>query len=336
MNVAAPTYISLYSGGGGLDIGFRMAVPEARAVCYVEHEASAAALLVDHMQAGLLDDAPCWTDALTFNSRPWRGRVDWLIGGPPCQPFSAAGKLLGADDPRNMWPVTLRMVAEIQPVGCFFENVPSADSLWYVYENVIPGLSALGYTVEAGIFSALEVGAPHQRERIFILAHDFNRRRGERPDEAEPQQQAPERRFAPESGGGAMADTAGVIWQRSIGSGIGGWQPEGTAGDDCRERHVGHADGAGLPRRSQPYREGGYERPAWPPGPADTDAWAAVLAERPDLAPAVESTLRDVAHGLAGGMAGLSRSQRLRILGNGVVPRTAALAYRTLAERSLT
>ena len=68
--------LSLYSGGGGLDLGFRMAVPNARTVCYVEREVSAIALLVDHMQTGQLDDAPLWSDSGTFDGKPWCGRVD--------------------------------------------------------------------------------------------------------------------------------------------------------------------------------------------------------------------------------------------------------------------
>ena len=74
----------------------------------------------------------------------------------------------------------------------------------------------------------------------------------------------------------------------------------------------------------------GNECPAWPPGPSDTDAWAAVLRDRPDLAPAIEPEVRDLADGLA---RGLARTDRLRILGNGVVPQQAALAFTVLAER---
>ena len=101
MNVDIRTdVLSLYSGGGGLDIGFRLAVPAARTVCYVERDAASVALLVDHMQTGQLDDAPLWTDSGTFDGKPWRGAVDWIIGGFPCQPFSVAGKQLGTDDER--------------------------------------------------------------------------------------------------------------------------------------------------------------------------------------------------------------------------------------------
>jgi len=156
-----PTYASLYTGAGGLDLGFELALPGARPVLRVERDAAACAVLVSAMEAGRMAPSPLWTDAFTLDSRAWRSRVDWLVGGPPCQPFSVAGKQLGRDDPRNLWPLTLRLVWDIQPVGCFFENVPSADSLWYIHEEVIPGLQALEYEVTCGIFSAAEVGAPH-------------------------------------------------------------------------------------------------------------------------------------------------------------------------------
>src|SRR3990167_9290588 len=116
-NVGAPTFnvLSLCSGGGGLDLGVRLAVPTSRVVCYVEREAPAIALLVAHMQASDLDDAPCWTDIRSFDGRPWRGIVDCIIGGIPCQPWSVAGKRKGADDDRNLWPDTLRIIREIGP-----------------------------------------------------------------------------------------------------------------------------------------------------------------------------------------------------------------------------
>ena len=89
------TVLSLCSGGGGLDMGFRLAVPGARTLCYVEREAFGCERLVAAMQAGQLDDAPLWSDLSTFDGRPWRGSVDCVIGGYPCQDFSVAGKRAG-------------------------------------------------------------------------------------------------------------------------------------------------------------------------------------------------------------------------------------------------
>lgn len=168
MDLRSSRILSVCSGVGGLDLGVRVAVPTARTVCFVEHEAFAAHILATRMEEGSLDPAPIWTDLHTFDGRPWRGAVDSIVGGYPCQPFSAAGKRLGAADPRHLWPEISRLIQEIQPRWCFFENVRGHLTLGF--EDVWSDLRRLGYRVEAGLFSAEEVGASHRRERLFILA----------------------------------------------------------------------------------------------------------------------------------------------------------------------
>jgi DNA (cytosine-5)-methyltransferase 1 len=96
--------LSLCAGAGGIDLGLTIACPTYRTVCYVEREAYAAATLVARMEDKALDCAPVWDDVGTFDGRPWRGAVDILTGGCPCQPFSVAGKRKGVDDPRHLWP----------------------------------------------------------------------------------------------------------------------------------------------------------------------------------------------------------------------------------------
>lgn len=102
--------LSICTGGGGLDLGVELAMPGARSVCMVEREAFACAHLVSAMQAGLLAPAAVWSDARTFDGRPWRGLVDGLIGGIPCQPHSNAGRQLGDPD-RNAAGGSLRQAA---------------------------------------------------------------------------------------------------------------------------------------------------------------------------------------------------------------------------------
>jgi DNA (cytosine-5)-methyltransferase 1 len=121
------------------------------------------------MEAGLLDPAPIWTDLKTFPWAEFRDRVDILTGGYPCQPFSAAGKRLGTDDPRHLWPFIADGIRILRPKLCFFENVEGHISLGL--REVIGELESIGYKTAWGIFSASEVGAPHQRKRVFILAH---------------------------------------------------------------------------------------------------------------------------------------------------------------------
>jgi len=161
--------LSLCSGVGGIELGFKLAVPKSRTVGYIENEAFACAILEARMQDKTLDEAPIWTDLKTFDGRAWRGKVDCLTGGYPCQPFSVAGKKLGEKDPRHLWPEIKRLITEIEPPICFFENV--GGHLRLGFEQVANDLSELGYKVKAGLFTAQEVGAPHKRERLFILAY---------------------------------------------------------------------------------------------------------------------------------------------------------------------
>ena len=95
------TVLSLCSGAGGLELGLRLAEPAARVVCHVEIEAFACEVLATRMEEELLDQAPVWTDLGTFDGRPWRGVVDCLSAGYPCQPFSIAGRRKGTGDPRQ-------------------------------------------------------------------------------------------------------------------------------------------------------------------------------------------------------------------------------------------
>ncbi len=161
--------LSLCSGVGGLDLGLKLAMPTSRTVAYMEIEAYACEILVKRMEEKVLDPAPLWSDVKSFDGRPWRGKVDLITGGYPCQPFSVAGKKLGDKDPRHLWPHVRRIVSEVEPTMCFFENV--GGHLQLGFEQVHDDLQRLGYTVKAGLFTAEEIGAPHRRERLFILAY---------------------------------------------------------------------------------------------------------------------------------------------------------------------
>jgi site-specific DNA-cytosine methylase len=163
-----PTVISFCSGYGGIERGLDLAGVEHRVLAYVEIEAFAIANLVNKMENGLIPPAPIYTDLKTFPAHIFRGCVDIITGGYPCQPFSAAGKRLGTEDPRHLWPYILDHINAIRPVRCFFENVEGHISLGL--REVIDDLEGAGYSATWGIFSAAEVGAPHQRKRVYILA----------------------------------------------------------------------------------------------------------------------------------------------------------------------
>jgi len=170
----AVTHIGLCAGYGGIELGLHRAIPNMRTVALCEIEAFAIANLVSKMEAGLMDPAPIWPDLKTFPWAAFRDRVDILTGGYPCQPFSAAGQRRGKDDPRHLWPYIADGIRLLRPRCCFFENVEGHISLGL--SDVIEDLAGMGYRTTWGIFSASECGAPHQRKRVFILAHNDSER----------------------------------------------------------------------------------------------------------------------------------------------------------------
>lgn len=163
------THIGLCAGYGGIELGLARVLPTLRSVALCEIEAFPIANLVAKMEAGLMDAAPVWTDLKSFPWESFRDRVDILTGGYPCQPFSSAGKRAGKDDPRHLWPWIADGIRILRPRMCFFENVEGHISLGL--REVIGELEEIGYKTAWGIFSAREVGAPHQRKRVFILAN---------------------------------------------------------------------------------------------------------------------------------------------------------------------
>lgn len=170
----AITHLSLCSGYEGIGLGLRRVLPTLREIAYVEREGFPIANLVAKMEAGELDAAPVFTDVKTFPYRKFRGIVDILSGGFPCQPFSAAGKRQATEDPRHLFPYIADGIRECQPRIVFLENVQGILSCKTgdgepVLQYVLRTLEGLGYRATAGIFSAEEVGAPHQRKRVFIL-----------------------------------------------------------------------------------------------------------------------------------------------------------------------
>ena len=277
-----PTVIAFCAGYGGIERGLDLAGVEHRVIAYVEIEAFAIANLVSKMEAGLLPPAPIYTDIKTFPAEIFRGKVSILTGGYPCQPFSSAGKRLGEDDPRHLWPHIRRHIEAIRPVQCFFENVEGHVSLGL--STVVSDLEEDGYRSAWGIFSAREVGAPHQRKRVYIMANSNNTRFGQ-------SKQANETQSSKRLDSGSVSQRKNVAYTDSaLGTGRG--VPSGV--------HKEHADvdsGSNASRGLATFK--------WP----------------------TEPRVGRVVDG------GSYRVDRLRMLGNGVVPQTAAKAYITLRER---
>jgi site-specific DNA-cytosine methylase len=229
MDFTALNHISLCTGYGGIDLGLsRVLGDRVRTVAYSEIEAFACANLVAKMEAGLLDPAPIWTDLKTFPWEKFRGLVDILSGGYPCQPFSAAGKRAGKNDPRHLWPWIADGIAILRPRFCFFENVEGHVTLGL--RDVIEDLGRMGYRTTWGVFSAAEVGAPHQRKRVFVLAHDQRKRIEELSGW-----------FASPTQHGTVRD--GGAWPSRPGEPQHGWEPPRVVGNERRE--LDHTSGNG-------------------------------------------------------------------------------------------
>ena len=180
-NTKELTHISLCAGYGGIDLGLKRVFSNLRTVCFSEIEAYAVANLVAKMETGFLDAAPIWTDLKTFPWESFHGKVDIISGGFPCQPFSMAGQRKGDEDPRHLFPYIKRGIEIVRPAFVFLENVSGIISKRLgsdgedekgtsVLLHVLRQLERLDYQATAGIFSASECGAPHQRKRVFILA----------------------------------------------------------------------------------------------------------------------------------------------------------------------
>ncbi len=183
-------------------------MPSARAVCLVEREAFAVARLVEKMRLGLMAPAAVWGNARTFNGRRWRGCLDGIVGGIPCQPHSKAGKRLGGRDPRDLWPTFRRITVQCGAWWVLVENVggmlSAGDDEIAGAERIRRDLQRLGFAVEGGLFSAVEVGARHERERLFILAVADALGGGHDGRPGEPVGQARRRAAAQWSGAGAL------------------------------------------------------------------------------------------------------------------------------------
>ena len=185
------THLSLCTGYEGIGRGLRAVLPNVREIAYVEIEAFAIANLANKMETQQLDAAPIYTNLKTFPYRKFRGQVDIISGGFPCQPFSQAGARKATEDPRHLFPYIAEGIRECQPRIVFLENVEGIISAKTtdgesVLRYVLRTLEGLGYRTEAGIFSASEVGFPHQRKRVYILGYSTSlgsHRGGENQDE---------------------------------------------------------------------------------------------------------------------------------------------------------
>lgn len=170
--------LSLFSGAGGGLLASHLY--GHRVVCYVERDRLSQRVIQARIRDGYLDDAPIWDDVTTFDGQPWRGLVDVVSAGFPCQPFSLAGAGAGEGDERNLWPDTLRILREVRPRVALLENVPGllaprrdgAGRRESYFGTILGELAASGYDARWLCLPAAAVGANHIRNRVWIAATD--------------------------------------------------------------------------------------------------------------------------------------------------------------------
>jgi DNA (cytosine-5)-methyltransferase 1 len=163
--------LALFAGAGGGILGGHLL--GWRTICAVEWEQYPASVLCARQNDKILPPFPIWDDVQTFDGNPWRGIVDVVSGGFPCQDISAAGGGAGITGERSsMWKHMARIIGEVRPQYAFVENSPMLTTRGLGV--VLADLSTLGFNAKWGVVSAADVGANHQRERIWIRAEQRN------------------------------------------------------------------------------------------------------------------------------------------------------------------
>ena len=160
--------LHLFAGAGGGILGGMLLGHTC--VCAVEWDKHARQCLLARQRDGCLPRFPIWDDVQTFDGKPWRGRVDVVCGGFPCQDISMAGKGAGITGERSgMWSHMARIVGEIRQRFVFVENSPALA--FRGLGVVLRDLAEMGYNAEWGVLGAHHVGAPHKRDRMWICAY---------------------------------------------------------------------------------------------------------------------------------------------------------------------
>jgi DNA (cytosine-5)-methyltransferase 1 len=163
--------LSLFTGAGGGVYGTKLL--GWKTIGYVEFDDYCQQIIAARIKDGIFDYAPIFTDIRAFSveyAAKYSGLVDVITAGFPCQPFSTAGKQKADADERNMWPFTLQVIKSVQPQWCLLENVPGLLGRHRYFETILKDLSEAGYDASWTCISAQGVGAPHKRNRLWIVA----------------------------------------------------------------------------------------------------------------------------------------------------------------------
>jgi len=320
--------LALFAGAGGGILGGHLL--GWRTVCAVEWEPYPASVLCARQNDGFLPPFPVWDDVQTFDGKPWRGIVDVVSGGFPCQDISAAGKGEGIDGERSgMWREMARIIHEVRPRFVFVENSPMLTSRGL--GRVLGDLASMGFDAKWGVLGAADVGAPHQRDRIWIAGwrdvfpHAELHRLGWREQQSEGFEK--KNVAHTDSLNDAMRGNS-QDYEKSMG--IRGDEFRGSishSGSGCQEgagqsKSVAHSGEVRLcSSQTEPRMEGGI---GLTKRSMDGNWWAREPGETPRT---TERGLGRMANGLA------SRVDRLKAIGNGQVSEVARRAWELLSDK---
>ena len=303
--------LALFAGAGGGILGGHLL--GWRTVCAVEWEAYPASVLCARQNDGLLPPFPVWDDVQTFDGKPWRGIVDVVSGGFPCQDISAAGKGAGIDGERSgMWGEMARIIHEVQPRYAFVENSPMLTSRGL--GRVLGDLASMGFDARWGVLGAADVGAKHQRDRIWIVGKQMGNSnnngqiatkirsspiQGSNNYKGGQEQASQSQRSSKQHGELAYAQQQGLEGRPNSGKQEIAWAGSGGALADTSFRRY-------KPSKSKICTGwDSFKHKSW---------WA------------IEPDVGRVANGVA------ARVDRLKAIGNGQVPLCAATAWKLLSE----
>lgn len=288
-------HLDLFSGIGGFGLAFRWS-GAGETVGFCEIDPWCRRVIAKHWPGVPIHDD---IKTLTGDALERFGRVDFITGGFPCQPYSVAGKRGGAADDRALWPAMAAVIAESRPAYVLAENVPGIVSM--ELDVCLADLEALGYACRAVVVPALGVDAPHRRERVWILAHD-DRGAARQPERIRGGSGA----AVTGIGGADVAHLDSSRWRESVrvdaaqGALVEAVRQKSPSRTRSSGAVVSHDDGAGCEEQRSAFA-GAPEYPAAEFG----CRWAA------------EPELVRVAHGIP------NRVDRLRGLGNAIVPQVA-------------
>ena len=290
--------LHLFAGAGGGILGGMLLGHTC--VCAVEIEEYPRKVLLQRQRDGILPRFPIWDDICTFDGKPWRGRVDVVAGGFPCQDISAAGKGAGIEGKRSgLWGEMARVIGEIQPRFVFVENSPLLVGRGLAV--VLGDLAEMGYDARWCVLGADDAGAPHRRKRIWLLAYPHSCRGNEDSGLRELWASRPQQ--SPTNQRGGYSSEAREKW----------WSEDPAELPDSDKMRL-----QGRSKKSSA-RHAGIQVESMRSNRERSETKRTTTPE---------PNVGRVAHGVA------SRVDRLKAIGNGQVPQVAALAWEILAENA--